>query len=310
MEKMKNIVILLNESKVRAETLTQTIRLARKHQLHVHFLKTVNSYAQISMLFKKSTANINKTLIAHMESEIEQAHPLMEGISHSCHIREGISFIETIREMARTRSDLLIIPEPEILPTYFENNTQHLIRKCPKPVWVVRKQYQHTPLKVLVMLDIEINNVVNHDNNEKCMKMARYLSESNETITDIAHAWSFPNEYYLREISSKISTGQINDMVEREFQYHQEWFYSYALKQHELHINSTNILNGEKSKITAELVKNNNIDLLILATVDDITNQGVFISNEAENIIQHVTCSVIGIKPNGFVTPVQTENGK
>ena len=33
--------------------------------------------------------------------------------------------------------------------------------------------------------------------------------------------------------------------------------------------------------------------------------QGFFIGNTAENVLQHVDCSVLAVKPKGFVTPVK-----
>ncbi len=47
------------------------------------------------------------------------------------------------------------------------------------------------------------------------------------------------------------------------------------------------------------------IDLLVMGTVCRTGVPGFLIGNTAESVLQQVDCSVLAVKPEGFVTPVK-----
>ena len=49
------------------------------------------------------------------------------------------------------------------------------------------------------------------------------------------------------------------------------------------------------------------IDLLVLGTVARTGIAGYVIGNTAEAVLSQVTCSVLAVKPEGFVSPVAAE---
>ncbi len=46
------------------------------------------------------------------------------------------------------------------------------------------------------------------------------------------------------------------------------------------------------------------IDLVVMGTICRTGVPGFFVGNTAESILQQVECSVLTVKPDGFVTPV------
>jgi nucleotide-binding universal stress UspA family protein len=56
-----------------------------------------------------------------------------------------------------------------------------------------------------------------------------------------------------------------------------------------------------------ELVKEHQIDLVMMGTVGRIGIPGFLMGNTAEMILNRIDCSVLAIKPEGFVTPVTLE---
>jgi len=55
------------------------------------------------------------------------------------------------------------------------------------------------------------------------------------------------------------------------------------------------------------IVKSQEIDLLVMGTVCRTGIAGFFIGNTAEMILDEVDCSVLTLKPNGFVSPVEID---
>ncbi len=63
----------------------------------------------------------------------------------------------------------------------------------------------------------------------------------------------------------------------------------------------------DASRIIVKLAKNKKIDLLVMGTVCRTGLAGFFIGNTAEKVLSEVNCSVLTVKPEGFVTPVTLE---
>ena len=63
----------------------------------------------------------------------------------------------------------------------------------------------------------------------------------------------------------------------------------------------------DTSRAIVELANHLNIDLLVMGTVCRTGLAGFFIGNTAEQVLSEVNCSVLTVKPEGFVTPVTLE---
>ena len=56
-------------------------------------------------------------------------------------------------------------------------------------------------------------------------------------------------------------------------------------------------------------VRKHQIDLLVMGTVCRTGLSGFFIGNTAEKVLGNVDCSVLTLKPEGFVSPVTLQQG-
>jgi universal stress protein E len=53
------------------------------------------------------------------------------------------------------------------------------------------------------------------------------------------------------------------------------------------------------------LVEDNEMDILVMGTVARTGIPGFVIGNTAENVLEALKCSVLAMKPNGFVSSVK-----
>ncbi len=51
--------------------------------------------------------------------------------------------------------------------------------------------------------------------------------------------------------------------------------------------------------------KDHDVDLVVMGTLGRLSDRGVFIGDTAERILNRLECSVLALKPAGFVSPVQ-----
>ena len=59
--------------------------------------------------------------------------------------------------------------------------------------------------------------------------------------------------------------------------------------------------------IAPEFVVSEGIDVLVMGTVARGGVSGVLIGNTAERVLRKLPCSVLTVKPDGFVSPVRLE---
>jgi nucleotide-binding universal stress UspA family protein len=63
-------------------------------------------------------------------------------------------------------------------------------------------------------------------------------------------------------------------------------------------------LEGDAYEIIPRLAEEKKIDLVIMGTIARTGLPGFFMGNTAESILNQLKCSVLAIKPEGFVSPV------
>ena len=64
------------------------------------------------------------------------------------------------------------------------------------------------------------------------------------------------------------------------------------------------LLKGSAEILIPALAKRKRIEFIVMGTVCRTGIEGLFIGNTAEKVLQQVDCSVLTVKPDGFVTPV------
>ena len=67
------------------------------------------------------------------------------------------------------------------------------------------------------------------------------------------------------------------------------------------------MLKGEPGHLIPELAAKLEVGLIVMGTVSRTGVAGLLIGNTAERILRQVDCSVLTVKPDGFVTPVRLD---
>jgi nucleotide-binding universal stress UspA family protein len=67
-------------------------------------------------------------------------------------------------------------------------------------------------------------------------------------------------------------------------------------------------LKGDPRKTIPEFTNEIKADLVVMGTVARTGLSGFFMGNTAETILNQLNCSVLAIKPPGFVTPVTLDD--
>jgi nucleotide-binding universal stress UspA family protein len=148
------------------------------------------------------------------------------------------------------------------------------------------------------------------------MQLAGSLAVSEFAELHVAHAWEVIGESALRHGAFiQMPENEVNAHVERVRKHYAKLLDALiseagaTLGQDAInYINpQTHMPKGSARKVIPELATRLQVDCVVMGTVARTGVPGFFMGNTAENILNQIECSVLAIKPPGFVTPVTLE---
>lgn len=182
-----------------------------------------------------------------------------------------------------------------------------LLRKCPCPLWLgrpVRKPWR--AMKVAVAVDPECHEPEGRDLTRRLLQLSRSLADRCDGELRIVSCWDFPFESSLR--NSPWMHTPVEDVERTVFS---------ACKRHRAALDKAiadagiggrlqlEHVRGNPERLIPDVVKQADVDILVMGTVARTGIPGFIIGNTAENVVQQLHCSLLALKPYGFVSPVK-----
>ena len=153
--------------------------------------------------------------------------------------------------------------------------------------------------------------------NGMVMELACSLAMSEFAQLHIAHAWEVIGESGLRHGAfMQLPEDEVNAYVDKVLRHHAQLLdtlmkeVSAKLSQDAIDYikPQLHMPKGAARKVIPELAKELQVDCIVMGTVARTGVPGLFMGNTAETILDQLECSVLAIKPPGFVTPVTLED--
>ena len=223
-------------------------------------------------------------------------------------ILSGVPFLEIIREVLRQEHDLVMTTakgRTSLRERFFGSTTMHLMRKCPCPVWVVKRTQPDWQSRLRAAVDPNPPDQERHALSVKSMDLATSLARQKQSELVVVHTWTFTVERSLRSGHLSLSD-DLDSWVADTRNQHRPWLADllepYALEElkHEVYL-----LKGEPGRLIPEVATAKDAQLIVMGTVSRTGVSGLLIGNNAERILGLVDCAVLAVKPDGFETPVQ-----
>jgi universal stress protein E len=227
----------------------------------------------------------------------------------------GKAFLEVIRHVAETDCDFVVkAAEPLHGPHrfLFASTDQHLLRKCPCPVWLQKPTAPITPRRVLAAIDLDVPDAEEPDTltglNRRVVDAAIGIASGSDAEVIVLHAWEAIGEGLVwafsggedARVSADRYIGEVRD--NRELAMHR---FLTAIKETAPGPRITpKLARGAPEEVIQEQGKALRADVVVMGTVARTGLSGVFIGNTAENIINNLECPVLAVKPDGFVSPL------
>ena len=310
MKRFKKILVYV-EGPRSEPALVQAARLAKRNQAALrvlHVSKKLPEYAHMLAPsvrvddFYSSTAASTKDWLEELVGPIRE-----EGTDVTTHGLHGTPFLEVIREVQRGGHDLVIKATGEegwFKERFFGTTDLHLLRKCPCPVWIVKPKESPEFERVLAAVDTSSKDSEHAGLSRKILELGSSLAESHGAEFHAMHCWERVEEgsfgpvkwVPMEEIEAALE--EAKHKVRAAFQDALSKFVPTAI----------HFFEGTPGRLIPQFVEENRVDLLVMGTVGRTGVPGFFIGNTAEQILEQVECSVLAVKPDGFVSPVHLES--
>lgn len=326
MQRFKDILCVVEVGQADKPVLERAITLAENNQARLMVVEVVERVtAGIGMPDGGPiSADLQAALVAtHAQGLETLVDPYRDRIDIQTRVLAGTPFLEIIHEVLRGGHDL-VIKSPEDrdwLDRLFGSDDMHLLRKCPCPVWLIKPGKSKPYRRVLAAVNVNDAHPPEEVEsrralNQQILEMASSLALSDFAELHVAHAWDVFIERVAHGAFVHLPEEKINTYIEQERRHHaasldalmREMITSLGEDALEYLKPRTHLLKGRARKEIPALARQIEADLVVMGTVARTGVPGIIMGNTAESILNQINCSVLAIKPRGFVTPVTLES--
>ncbi len=318
MKRFKNILLVCNFNVKQKNAVERAVSLARHNKAHLTVFSVVKGLpANINM---DITLMPPQELVGMLVNDRQKRMDAMvkdirqQGINARAQVMSGTPFLEVIRQVLRDQHDLVIMAaegKGGLKERLFGSTSMHLMRKCPCPVWVLKPEAYGNYRQILAAVDttIDFPDPEHESLNPLILQLGSSLAQMDKSEFHVIQVWSVFAEGYMEDRGG-LDNNAIHRARKQVKQQYKIWLErllaSVGLKKRNVRMHL--LRNNDAPTAIVKLVKNEKIDLLVIGTVCRTGLAGFFIGNTAEKVLSEVNCSVLTVKPEGFVTPVTLES--
>lgn len=308
----KKILVVTPANAIQDSVAAQAVRIAKEQQSHVTFFSVAEELPKEQLTWitllppQELMANVLEEQQASLSKSVESLQHDFPAVDTFNTV--GLPFIEVVKKVQQENYDLVILAakaNSHAQKRFFGSTTVHLMRKCPCPILTIGANEDKPIKRIVAAIDVYAPTEVGHKLNESILHRAANLAKLENAELHIIHAWQLPGDDYLKGWghTSEIERLEIIMKKQQDRQKHMDQIIEKTLLIEMSPI--TELLEGAAQEKIPLYVKENDIDLIVMGTVCRTGIPGYFIGNTAESILNEVSCSVLTLKPEGFISPVE-----
>jgi nucleotide-binding universal stress UspA family protein len=216
-------------------------------------------------------------------------------------VKAGVPALELIRHALRTNADLIVktaLGRDIRRLTSFGSTALHLVRKSPIPVWLQNPRTSAIR-RVLATVNLGTLRAEQDELNRRIVATARRVAQLEGAELDVLYVVDAARIRLFRGILSSEQFGAYAEAILRGS--HEALDRLVAVEAPQA---TTHLEHGVPKEVIADFVRDRELDLVVMGSVGQGQVAGMLIGDLAEELLCRVDCSVITLKPNGFVTPI------
>jgi len=323
MKRFTNILLIAGGDNWREIALERAVSLAEENQADLTVVDALELSKDLQVIGINKLEELTSEIVGKRLLQLDNmVQHVQDRVAIQTRVIQGTVFLEIIREVLRNNYDLVMKMSGgrrRITKLLFDSTDMHLLRKCPCPVWITKPGEHVQYRRVLAAVDVEPENNGQQKNalNKQILEMASSLALSEFGELHIIHAWMRNGHTIFDGIGSGFDDAEVEEWGEKIQQTHRSW-----LDEQKWQLENTlgkdtmdhlapqlYLIEGETCGVITGFVEKKKIDVVVMGTVARTGISGFFMGNTAESILNTIDCSVLAVKPPGFVTPVTLSDG-
>lgn len=311
MKEFKNILVATDTRLEHHPIVDEAAEIALHCGAALKIIDVAPEFSWTVRLTMSDYEHVHELLIQEKTAALEAlAEPIRKrGIEVKTKTLHGKSSVEIIREVLRADHDLVLRVakgNDSRSHGFFGNTGARLLRQCPCPVWLVSPSTTPKFSHVLACVDTSSGNQEDDKLNQRIFELGEAISKYHDGRFSVVHAWTIWNEQMLKARMGE----ELFREVEQNNEIQVDKMLNEFLEQYGSNTEADNVflLKGEPAGVISELSQNENVDLVVMGTVARSGVAGIITGNSAEQMLNRIQCSVLALKPDGFVSPIQLEN--
>lgn len=303
MKRFKNILVYVDVSRGKSDALGRAVKLARRNGAE---LTVVDIVEEVPGYLRPFTGDLAQK---HEQEHADRLRGLTswlrgEPIHATTKILKGRPTVALVREVDREGHDLLIKDahlEESPIEMLFGDIDLRLLRNCPCPVWLVKPGHHHPFERVLAAIDPQPAEV-EQQLNTKIVELASSMAEIEGSNLYVASVWrGMAETSYVGDWYQEFMEQNEEDVRRAARQVLDDVLATSEVDVPESHIHFEQGFPGAAiSRIAGEI----DADLIVMGTLARTGVTGLLMGNTAERILRDVNCSVLTLKPDGFLSPI------
>jgi len=185
MKRFKNILVVCDEKGDDATLIERAVELAKANDASITLVDTVDFQpGELSRMFGGLPGTIRNyeaeaaILAHHLERLGRLSEPIRaHGIYCTQHVLQGIPVVEITKKVLKDGHDLVIKGSAgEFGDPSFPNLDLQLMRKCPCPVWIMKRGQRPHYRNIVAAVDPRLDDIQRERLNDRVMEVATFTS--------------------------------------------------------------------------------------------------------------------------------------
>lgn len=299
-----------------AGALAAAAGLAKRHGAALEIMTCVEPPRDLQTLSKLSGRSPDALidLLSQERRDIAQARIATElpDFKGTLHTAVGKAFVEIIRHGTAIGADMVVKgaePLSGVDRFLFSSTDQHLLRKCPCALWLQGGVGSTAPRRVIAAVDVDAWDAAEPETlkalNQRVIETARAVAAPHGEVMAL-HAWEAAGEGGLWAFGAAEDGRKVADAYVKEMRQIRDSALHALVADFDLHPPVVpRLVRGAPEQVIPQTADALNADAVVIGTIARTGLGGVIIGNTAENTINALSCSVIAVKPDGFVSPLK-----
>ncbi|WP_133130705.1 universal stress protein [Legionella yabuuchiae] len=312
MEGFQNIVLVTHGLENEKDAFQHAVKLATDNRASLTIL-VIHPIFPTSL--KQYQPNYERALIDSTNRYLKEARDILnipnDALRVKIELEQGnMPDVRVIRHVLKQNYDLVIKHAKASEDKGFDALEMELLHKSPSPIFI-SKPFKHEPSKARVAVAIDPNEETPEGQQLSIdlLKISHALAKHFSGELDVISCWHFAFENYFRNsVFDKTSTNELNEMLQETKNSSKKALDRLLAEVKMDKINcKTTLLKGRPEEQIPSYIDDQRIDILVMGTLARTGISGFIIGNTAENVLQKIDCSLLALKPSGFVSPVKLD---